>query len=173
MPVQNNKTLAAQAPHTFCHSCGSEYDQLSWPRICQVCGVETYRNPLPAAVCLVPVDNGLLAVYRAIPPFGLALPGGFIEYKEDWKAAAARELEEEVQVVLNPDDILEHRTISSTNGFLLVFGLAPGISSSELPPFIPNDEVSERHIITSDKNIVFPIHALVISEYFASLKNTR
>ena len=155
-------------PHRFCHSCGSEYEDLKWPRLCQACGAETYRNPIPAASCLVPVGNGLLAVYRAIPPFGLALPGGFVEHDESWQEAAVRELNEELQVRVSPDEIQEYRTISSSNGILLVFGLAPAMEFSQLPDFVPNDEVSGRNIIVSDKKIVFPIHAQVIREYFGS-----
>ncbi len=40
----------------------------------------TYRNPLPVAVAVVPVDGGgVLMIRRAIPPVGLAFPGGYIE----------------------------------------------------------------------------------------------
>ena len=116
----------------------------------------------------MPVGNGLLAVYRAIPPFGLALPGGFVEHDESWQEAAVRELNEELQVRVSPDEIQEYRTISSSNGILLVFGLAPAMEFSQLPDFVPNDEVSGRNIIVSDKKIVFPIHAQVIREYFGS-----
>ena len=80
---------------------------------------------------------------------------------------------EELQVVVNPEKIVHYRTISSANSFLLVFGLAPEISFSELPPFVANDEVSGRNIIVSDKKIVFPIHAQVIREYFAEATNTK
>jgi len=44
------------------------------------------------AVVVAPVDGGVLLVRRAIPPEGPALPGGFVNHGEDWRAAAVREL---------------------------------------------------------------------------------
>ena len=59
------------------------------------------------ALALVPVDNGLLVVRRnkkADPGFGqLALPGGYVDFREAWQDAAARELREETGIRLAPE----------------------------------------------------------------------
>src|SRR5512134_771964 len=112
--------------NAHCSYCGARYDeQQPWPRTCASCGVESYLNPAPVAVMLVPVDGGLLTVRRAIPPrIGeLALPGGFINLGETWQQAAARELLEETGVVVDPGAIGLHTVLSPPDGaFVLVFG---------------------------------------------------
>src|SRR5262245_9804473 len=113
--------------NAHCSYCGSRFDEgATWPRGCGSCGETSYLNPLPVAVLLVPVDGGLLAIRRAIPPVGkLALPGGFIDYGESWQQACAREVREEAQLEIAPGTIREMRVLSAPDGTLLVFGLAP------------------------------------------------
>ena len=81
--------------NAHCSYCGHAYavDQ-AWPRKCLSCGNTTWVNPIPGAVCLLPIDDGLLCVRRAIPPGEgkLALPGGYIDQNETWQQAVAREL---------------------------------------------------------------------------------
>ena len=64
---------------------------------CPKCGqiVETYRNPFPTTDVVVFRDCRILLINRKNPPYGWALPGGFIDYGESAEAAAARELHEE------------------------------------------------------------------------------
>ena len=67
--------------NSYCSYCGHPFapDQ-PWPRRCEHCHNVTFQNPLPVAVLLLPVDDGVLVVRRAIQPrLGqLALPGGYI-----------------------------------------------------------------------------------------------
>ncbi|MFE2608200.1 NUDIX domain-containing protein, partial [Streptomyces mirabilis] len=94
------------APDSHCSSCGAPYGEANsgWPRTCAVCGGVAYRNPLPVAVALQPVydDRGtaLVVITRSIAPArgGVALPGGFIDHREDWRHAVARELKEETGI---------------------------------------------------------------------------
>ncbi|MFE2569103.1 NUDIX domain-containing protein, partial [Streptomyces mirabilis] len=94
------------APDSHCSSCGAPYGEgnSGWPRTCAVCGGVAYRNPLPVAVALQPVydDRGtaLVVITRTIAPArgGIALPGGFIDHREDWRHAVARELKEETGI---------------------------------------------------------------------------
>ncbi|MER5822754.1 NUDIX domain-containing protein, partial [Streptomyces mirabilis] len=94
------------APDSHCSSCGAPYGEANsgWPRTCAVCGGVAYRNPLPVAVALQPVydDRGtaLVVITRTIAPArgGVALPGGFIDHREDWRHAVARELKEETGI---------------------------------------------------------------------------
>ena len=76
-------------PHAYCHVCGARYtikEAQTWPRSCGVCKNQTWRNPLPVVVVLIPVEDGLLTVRRGIEPQKghLALPGGYIDYGESW-----------------------------------------------------------------------------------------
>ena len=49
--------------HSHCSYCGHpfEIDQ-AWPRLCAACGNTSFVNPLPVAVVILPVNEGVLAV---------------------------------------------------------------------------------------------------------------
>jgi 8-oxo-dGTP diphosphatase len=61
--------------------------------------VETYRNPTPTVDVFVkighPAESQYVLIRRKNPPYGLALPGGFVNYGESCEQAAVREVEEE------------------------------------------------------------------------------
>src|SRR5215813_3436542 len=91
-----------------CSFCGNRFDESQlFPRTCSHCNNITYINPLPVAVLLLPVDDGLLLIRRNIEPqMGkLALPGGFINLGESWQMAAARELFEETGIEIDAKEI--------------------------------------------------------------------
>ena len=158
------------APHSHCSFCGQRFpDGLGWPRTCAACGNVSFRNPLPVAVLLLPVaDQGILLVRRAIPPLGLALPGGYIEHGERWQDAAAREAAEETGVRVDPEAIREVRVLSAPDGTLLVFGTAPRVPPEALRAFAPSAEVDGLVVARGPRDdVVFPLHAQVLAERFA------
>jgi|HigsolmetaAR202D_1030399.scaffolds.fasta_scaffold00044_44 ADP-ribose pyrophosphatase len=155
---------------SHCSFCGSPFEpEQSWPRHCGHCGNTSYRNPLPVAVTLLPVDDGLLVIRRAIPPHQgrLALPGGFIDYGESWQAACARELYEESGVRVAPESIELVTVRSAPDGTVLIFGKAPKLSEADLARFESNSEVLERLIIRSPQPLAFPLHSEVVELFFA------
>ncbi|MFD0302908.1 hypothetical protein ACFVH1_26580, partial [Streptomyces sp. NPDC127123] len=85
-------------PGSHCSACGTPYGPgvTGWPRTCPACGTTAYRNPLPVAVALQPVydtqGTGLVVITRTIPPArgGAALPGGFLDDREDWRGGGRR-----------------------------------------------------------------------------------
>ncbi|MBI9078607.1 MAG: NUDIX hydrolase [Pseudodesulfovibrio sp.] len=70
---------------------------------CPHCGkdIVMYRNPVPTVdvVIFVPGgvsgSDGVVLIERLNPPFGWALPGGFVDYGESCEQAAVREMKEE------------------------------------------------------------------------------
>lgn len=162
-------------PHTYCSFCGARFpDGLGWPRACPNCGNTSYRNPLPVAVVLVPVDASLLVVRRAVAPQvgKLALPGGYINLGESWQAAGAREVCEETGVVIDPATIRAFQVHSAPDGTVLIFGIVGPLSGAALPMFAPNAEVSERTLIATPLELAFPLHTSVAADFFAQRPNT-
>jgi ADP-ribose pyrophosphatase YjhB (NUDIX family) len=128
------------------------------------------------AVALLPVDGGLLCVRRSIEPAvgQLALPGGFMDLGETWEAAAARELWEEAGIRIDPGELELFRVFSSrSQPYLLIFGLAAERKQSELPPFVVNDEASERVIVRQPVELAFPLHSRAMRDFFAHRDGDR
>jgi len=68
---------------------------------CPHCGniVEKYRNPFPTVDIIIEMGKGrIVLIKRKNPPFGWALPGGFVDYGESLESAAVREAEEETSL---------------------------------------------------------------------------
>jgi 8-oxo-dGTP pyrophosphatase MutT (NUDIX family) len=153
---------------SHCSFCGRRFpEESSWPRMCGACGNVTYRSPQPVVVVVVPVGEGVLLVRRATDPMGLALPSGFIEYGEDWKDAAVREVAEETGVRLDPATLREIAVRSGTDGTLLVYCLAPAIGRGTLATFAPTSEVSELTVSQPPcEDLVFATDAEILDGRF-------
>nr|WP_232792698.1 NUDIX domain-containing protein [Actinacidiphila yeochonensis] len=161
---------------SHCSACGSRYPaSAGWPRTCAVCGRTAYRNPLPVAVCLLPVHDdagtALVAIRRTIPPAlgELALPGGFVDWGESWEQAVVRELAEETGIPARAADVRLADALTDTEGgYLLLFGLLPARPAGELPPVTPTDETEGHLLLREPTALGFPLHDAVMRRWFAS-----
>ena len=61
-------------------------------------------NPIPTVDIIIQIQAGIVLVRRKFPPFGWALPGGFMDVGETCEQAAVREAKEETDL----DVRLEH-----------------------------------------------------------------
>ncbi len=62
----------------------------------------TYRNPAPTVDLIIELvdrpHRPIVLIERQNPPYGWALPGGFVDYGESVEAAAVREAQEETSL---------------------------------------------------------------------------
>ena len=151
----------------YCAYCGTRFADGPWPRTCEVCERTTWRNPIPVAVIVLPVDAGVLLIRRAIEPKKgqLALPGGFVTLGETWQEAGAREVREESGVVVDPKGIREIAVRSAGNS-LLIFGVAPAQRGDRMPTFSNDGETSERLITEEFVELAFPFHTEILRGWF-------
>ena len=69
------------------------------------------KGPYVAVDAVIEVDGGIVIVERSNPPFGWALPGGFVDNYESLEDAVRREMKEETSLELL--DLKQFRAYSS------------------------------------------------------------
>ena len=69
-----------------------------------------YRNPVPTVDIIIELrdrpNRPIVLIERRNPPYGWALPGGFVDYGETVEAAACREALEETSLPITLLDLL-------------------------------------------------------------------
>ena len=138
--------------------------------LCPHCGkiVKTYRNPFPTVDIIIEMDEGIVLIKRKNPPFGWALPGGFVDYGESLEASAVREAKEETSLDVTlvsefgaysePDRDPRMHTIT------VVF-----IAKAEGEPQAADDaaEIGIFYKDTLPEKLAFD-HGSILQDYFAS-----
>ncbi len=95
----------------YCPACGERLQERTRETgptpYCPDCELTLWRNPTPAACATVVDDDRVLLIERGrgADVGKWALPGGHIESGESARAGAARELNEETNLVVNATDL--------------------------------------------------------------------
>jgi 8-oxo-dGTP diphosphatase len=133
-----------------------------------------YKNPVPTVDIIIEIsgntgnkeNHGIILVKRKNPPYGWALPGGFVDYGESLENAAIREAEEETSLKVNfvkqfhtyssPDRDPRQHTIST------VF-----IAAAEGNPEAKDDAMEAKIFYRNDipDDIAFD-HRTILDDYF-------
>lgn len=143
----NRERGAGEAPGRFCPSCGAHLpapDPAIHRRSCPECGRVQYRNPSPGVVILITADERVLLGRRAASSYApgqWCLPGGFIEFEEDFLTAAIRETREETGFDVEITSILSVMSNFLREGLhTLVVVLEATIVGGEA---VPGDDITE------------------------------
>ncbi|MEW6427973.1 MAG: NUDIX hydrolase [Thermodesulfobacteriota bacterium] len=78
--------------------------------ICPHCKTNVADRPLVTVDAIIQMAGGIVLIERRNPPFGWALPGGFVDYGETLEQAVLRETREETGLEL--DDLRQFHTFS-------------------------------------------------------------
>ena len=78
-----------------------------------------FKNPFPTVDIIIENMAGIVLIERANPPFGWAIPGGFVDYGESLEDAARREALEETG--LNIELLCQFHTYSAPSRDCLLY----------------------------------------------------
>lgn len=154
---------------SHCGYCGTPFaNHSASPRTCPGCGRNSYCNPLPVVVVLLPAGPGLVVIRRNIEPSKgtLTLPGGYLDCGETWQEGARRELLEETGIDIPVEAIRLYAVENGLDDTLVVFGLAERQPADVVKPFT-SKETQEVTTIDRPRELGFPNHTLLVARYFA------
>lgn len=166
-----NRPDALPAP-PFCASCGGEIlNRESSRPTCGACARIAYRNPIVGVAAIVRDRAGrVLLGQRASGPYeGLwCIPCGFVEWGEDVREAAARELQEETGIEARIGKVVAvhsnfHNPEVLTVGIWFSVDTVMGESSGR------DGEFSDLQYFAPDNPppLAFPTDALVLAQIAA------
>ena len=133
---------------------------------------KTFRNPFPTVDIIIETETlqkkGIVLIKRKNPPYGWALPGGFVDYGESLENAAVREAEEETTLKVNlirqfhtyshPGRDSRHHTIST-----VFIASASGEPRGE-------DDAAEADVFSKNEipeEMAFD-HRMIVEDYFSN-----
>jgi 8-oxo-dGTP diphosphatase len=131
-------------------------------------------QPRLAADCIILVDGKVLLIRRKNPPFGWALPGGFVEYGETVEDAVRREMLEETGLELV--NLAQFRVYSDPKRdprghCVSVVFIADGRGEPKA-----GDDAAEFRLVSLDavpeSELVFD-HAQILADYRQTLNTKR
>ena len=107
-------------------------------------------------------------IRRALPGDGegqLALPGGYQMLGQSWQEAGAREVREETGVLLDPSTLRLLRVVTTpdTRQNLIICESPPVVHEG---PFQHDAEVSEVLIVREAVETAFPLHTVMVADFF-------
>lgn len=121
---------------------------------------------------IIEVGDKIVLIERKNPPYGWALPGGFVDYGESYETAALREAKEETGLTVtelrqfhtysNPDRDPRQHTAST------VF-----IGKAEHPPKAGDDAANAMLAVETNLPTLAFDHALILGDYFSFKKSRK
>lgn len=135
---------------------------------CPTCGASIVPvNPFPTVDIIIETDNkGIVLIKRKNPPYGWAIPGGFVDYGETLEEAAVREALEETS--LNVELIRQFHVYSAPDRDPRQHTIATVFIGKAIGTPVAADDAKEAGIFTKDtlpENLAFD-HAKILDDYF-------
>ncbi len=138
-------------------------------KVCPHCQkeYEEYKTPQPTVDIIIEIQNsGIVLIKRKNPPYGWALPGGFVDYGESLEAAARREAQEETSLEVKL--IKQLRTYSDPQRDPRFHTISTVFIAEAIGDPIGKDDASEARIFTESTipEILAFDHRHILVDYF-------
>ncbi len=165
----------AGGDYVFCPLCGTRLervDEAGHRRMkCPACGFVQYRNPAPAAGVVIRQGARVLLVKRRFEPYRgkWVIPSGFIEYDEDVRRTAVREVREETGLAVELDGLLAVEScFDDPRGITLLVLFQGRIAGGNIAAGDDAEEVG-FFVLDALPEIAFEAHRKVLGELAAAL----
>jgi ADP-ribose pyrophosphatase YjhB (NUDIX family) len=133
--------------------------------------IEIYRNPIPTVDIIIEIESkGIILIKRKNPPYGWAIPGGFVDYGESLEEAALREAKEETN--LDVERLKQFHTYSDPQRDPRHHSISTVYVAKGRGKPRAKDDAIEIGIFTESslpREIAFD-HRLILKDYFNKLK---
>jgi len=134
--------------------------------------INVFRNPVPTVDIIIEIGEQIVLIERKNPPFGWALPGGFVDYGESFETAALREAKEETDLTVTglrqfhtySDPGRDPRQHTASTVFIA--------QASEQPK--AGDDAGKAELFGEDNlpKLVFD-HGRILADYFSAKKQHK
>lgn len=132
--------------------------------------IQVYRNPVPTVDIIIEISENIVLIKRKNPPYGWALPGGFVDYGESYETAATREAEEETGLIVR--NLEQFRTYSDPDRDPRQHTASTVFIAQANTDPIAGDDAAEAKLFTEENlpELVFD-HARIVADYFTLKRN--
>lgn len=129
------------------------------------CEIKAYKNPVPTVDIIIEVGDKIVLIERRNPPFGWALPGGFVDYGESFEAAALREAKEETGLVVK--HLRQFHTYSEPSRDKRQHTASTVFTAMALEQPAAGDDAKRAALFTQQNLPVLVFdHALIVADYY-------
>jgi 8-oxo-dGTP diphosphatase len=128
-------------------------------------------GPFVTVDAIIETQAGIVLIERSNPPFGYALPGGFVDYGESLEAAVAREAREETGLELR--DLRQFHTYSEPSRDPRFHTVTTVFSARADGPPKAGDDAAACHVVKPSELDGLPFafdHGQVLRDYLAARK---
>jgi 8-oxo-dGTP diphosphatase len=127
--------------------------------------IETYKNPVPTVDIIIIYGGGIVLIKRKNPPFGWALPGGFVDYGETLETAAVREAKEETGLDISLTGQLH--TYSDPNRDARLHTITTVHMATGTGSLAAGDDAAQAQVYTQESlpDLAFD-HSKILADYF-------
>ena len=132
----------------------------------------SFRNPTPTVDIIIFKNQKVLLIKRKNPPFGWALPGGFVDEGETVEHAAIREAKEETGLDVTLESLLYVYSDPSRDTRQHTLSVVFTASSTGTP--LAADDATDLGYFSLDElpELAFD-HALIIADFKAYLESGK
>ncbi len=132
--------------------------------------IEIYQNPIPTVDIIIEIaSKGIVLIRRKNPPYGWAIPGGFVDYGESLEEAARREAGEETN--LDVKSLRQFHTYSDPRRDPRHHSISTVYIAEGVGLLQAKDDAAEIGIFNGSNlpdEIAFD-HRLILADYFRSI----